>query len=164
MTKHNLKLHISWLLSHGVAPPTSGIDIDLVRTNLNRNTAAQLVEETANISEVAEEEIPRSAPNPEGNQLPTATVNTFVRPPLPPSIVPKTHSRNAISGSEGAQMLKLGSSKKPPRPGLYSQQQLATPASTTSSAAPPKSTLSRSYANFLREHSGAYQFSKCLNP
>lgn len=162
MTKHNLNPHISWLLSHGVAPAASALDI--VQTNANRTTAAQLVEETSNILEEAEEEIPRIAPNPERNRIPSATVNTFVRPPLPPSIVPKSHPRDSISNSEDAQMLKLGSSKKPSRPGLYSQQQLATPTSTTSSAVPPKSTLSRSYGNLLRENSGVYQIANCSNP
>lgn len=165
MTKHNLNLHISWLLSHGVAPPASAIDI--VPTDTNRNTAAQLVEETSNIleeaeeAEEAEEEISQTAPTSEGNQLPTATVNTFVRPPLPPSIAPKPQPRDTILNSEDAQMLKLGSSKKPSRPGLYSQQQLATPASTSSSTVAPKSTLSRSYGKLLREGSGGCPLVKC---
>ncbi|CAG8974441.1 hypothetical protein HYALB_00004137 [Hymenoscyphus albidus] len=151
MTRHNLNLHISWLISHGVAPPASALDI--VQSNANRNTTAHLVEENSNFLEEAEEETPRIVPNPARNRTPVETNNTFVRPPLPHSVAPKPQPREGISASEDSQMLKLGSSSKPPRPGLYSQQ-LATPASTSSTAAPPKSTLSRSYGTFLRERSG----------
>ncbi|KAI9053676.1 hypothetical protein LZ554_002630 [Drepanopeziza brunnea f. sp. 'monogermtubi'] len=150
MTRHNLDTHITWLLSHRVAPPSGAH----ARVSTNSTTAglvnASPVEEEAE----EEEETPRSLPSPTRPQRiarPVDVAQAFARPALPPSIVARTYQQEPSQALTDESMGGLKSANKSTRPGLMSQHQLATPASTTSSTA-SSSSLSRSYTNFLKDN------------
>ncbi|KAF8866541.1 hypothetical protein BDZ45DRAFT_610618 [Acephala macrosclerotiorum] len=152
MTRHNLDSHISWLLSHKVTFPAT-----VYATNSAVATAAEIVEEEFldeedTLQEVEEEALRAAAPARE-NRVQTNVAQEFIRPPLPSS-KPQIPDITSADGFMG----KLSSSSKPTRPGLMTQNQLATPASTsgtTSSAESHLRTGSRglagTYAAQLRE-------------
>lgn len=153
MTRHNLDSHISWLLSHEVTFPAT-----VNATNAAALTAAEIREEEfldeEDVLQEAEEEeealrVPASAREYRSQ---TNVAQEFRRPPLPSS-----KSQLPDTSADGS-MGKLSSSSKPTRPGLMTQNQLATPASTsgtTSSAGSHFRTGSRglagTYAAQLRE-------------
>jgi bloom syndrome protein len=149
MTRNNLDSHISWLLSSEVTPP--------VGVQVRASTNSATVIESGNIcllEENLEEEDSRAALIPIQNRPTSQTVDArFVRPPIPPSIAPKTQQRESSQTSGNESMGKLASAQRSTRPGLMSQHQLATPTPTTTSTAAPSS-LRQGYANLLRENSG----------
>ncbi|TVY15764.1 ATP-dependent DNA helicase hus2/rqh1 [Lachnellula arida] len=154
MTRHNLDVHISWLLSHKVTPPVGGVSA-AVRTN--STSVADITETEAEFLDGEDiEEIPRASPTPVGNYQVTQTVNvaqSFVRPPLPSSIAPQPQLGGLINAQADESMGKLASAQRPTRPGLLSQHQLATPASTiaSNSNSKSKSSLTQSFTNSFRD-------------
>jgi len=149
MTRHNLSSQISWLLSHQVTPFTGVHPIAPADSR-----AAEIISVEEFLEEPFEEEISRLAPSSTQNRRVPHTVNVvqdFKLPALPPSTSAKLQVIEPTETWEDNSMGKLVSSSKPPRPGLMSQHQLATPASTTSSTA-ASSTLKQGYATFLREN------------
>lgn len=146
MTRHNLDSHISWLLSRKVAPP-SGAHA--------RFTTSTTTVEPANASPVeteAEEDIQRILPSPPRPQRvvqPVHVAPAFARPALPPSVAARTYLQAPVQALTDESM-GITSAKKSTRPGLMSQHQLATPASTTSSAA-TSSSLTKNYTSFLKD-------------
>lgn len=158
MTRHNLDVHISWLLSsHKLTPPVGGVSA-AVRTN--STSVADITETEADfLDEEDIEEIPRASPAPVANYQVTQTVNvaqSFVRPPLPSSIAPQPQLRDLLNAQADESMGKLASAQRPTRPGLLSQHQLATPASTTASNSnsKSKSSLTQSFTNSFRDKTG----------
>lgn len=123
MTRHNLDSQISWLLSHEVTfPPT------LHATNGFVSTAAELVDEDfLDFLEAETSDPSRAAPALE-NRLQTNVARDFIRPSLPPT---KSHQNQETRTVAGETMGRLASSSKSSRPGLLTQHQLATPASTS---------------------------------
>lgn len=146
MTRHNLDVHISWLLSRTVTLPE---DVTFAGPPIASaaNTAEYAHEPF--LEEQADEEIQRVPLSPSGTRQ-AAPVHSFVRPPLPSSILPKSQLRNSVNTES---MAKLSSASKSSRPTLFSQHQLATPASTTSTAGVP-ATLTQRYENQLRVNNG----------
>lgn len=128
MTRHNLDLHISWLLSHKVTPPVS----------VHLPPPANSVSATEDIADILDEEIeeiPRVPPGHVANNQISQTVDvqSFVRPPPRSStIIPPPQLRDQVTTLVDGSMGKLASAQRSKRPGLMSQQ-LATPASTTAS-------------------------------
>ncbi|RDL36724.1 uncharacterized protein BP5553_06076 [Venustampulla echinocandica] len=160
MTRHNLAAHISWLLSHQVAPHTG------VSVTIHANTDSTAAAQTGNADiwdEEIEQEAPRIPPTPSRSRQTENTVNVgqaFVRPPLPTSIAPRSQSRNAANDlGEETSMGKPVSATWPPRPTLMSQTQLATPASTTAS-----SSLGQNYSRLLRDNNAAPSARTPLDP
>ncbi|KAH6666570.1 hypothetical protein B0J14DRAFT_705069 [Halenospora varia] len=154
MTRHNLAIHIAWLLSHEVLLPAD--DSSTAQNISNITNAPNLHIENILEEEDIDEEIIRQIPSPSSirpnNQL-VNVVQQFVRPPLPASVLPKSQIPSTdFSLTEGS-MGKLASSSKPSRPRLLSQRQLATPASTTSTFPPSTSTasLTQNFSNFLKQ-------------
>ncbi|TVY49103.1 ATP-dependent DNA helicase [Lachnellula occidentalis] len=155
MTRHNLDVHISWLLSHQVTPPVGGVSV-AVRTN--STPAADITEAEADFLEEEIEDIPRVS-TPVANCQVTQSVNvvqSFVRPPLPSSIAPQPQLRDLINAQAYESMGKLASAQTSTRPGLLSQHQLATPASTTASNSNSKSkpSLTQSFTDSFRDKTG----------
>ncbi|CAL3964303.1 unnamed protein product [Diplocarpon coronariae] len=146
MTRHNLDSHIAWLLSNAVAPPSGAharVSLDsLAAEPVHENLFGEEVEEETQRASLSPPRTRQVAPLADAAQL-------FARPTLPPSIATRSYlqeSRQPVDGSMG----RLTSSSRSTRPGLMSQNQLATPASTTSSAAAPSS-LTTNYSTFLKE-------------
>jgi bloom syndrome protein len=138
MTRHNLDSQISWLLSHEVTfPPT------VHTTNNFVPTAAELEDEEFLEAEIAEiPDQPRVAPAP-ANRLQANVAREFIRPSLPAA---KSQSHQDTRTIAEEPMGRLASSSRSSRPGLLTQHQLATPASTsgtTSSVASELRTTSR---------------------
>ncbi|KAJ5032691.1 uncharacterized protein L3040_009286 [Drepanopeziza brunnea f. sp. 'multigermtubi'] len=150
MTRHNLDTHITWLLSHRVAPPSGAH----ARVSTNSTTAGLVNASPVEKETEEEEENPRFLPSPTRPQRiprPVDVVQAFARPALPPSIVARTYRQDPSQALTDESMGGLKSANKSTRPGLMSQHQLATPASTTSSTASSAS-LTRSYTNFLKDN------------
>lgn len=149
MTRHNLDVHISWLLSHKVTPP-AGVH---ARAPTAHNTSSrQSLEEEEEFRD-----IPEAPPSPPRNLRAPRTVDVaqnFARPALPASVTVRSQLQEARGIPVNDSMGRLTSAPKSSRPGLMSQHQLATPASTTSTTA-GSSSLSRSYSTFLREGNGS---------
>jgi len=149
MTRHNLDSHISWLLSYEVTPPV-GVHAALpTHSNIEEEIADEGL-----LEEGAEEEITRDSPSPirTGQVFEAAAVQSFARPAIPSSIIPRSQMPESQPGLAEGTMGKLTSASKSARPKLMSQHQLATPASTTTSTAP--SSLKQGYATFLRNNNG----------
>ncbi|PBP18521.1 QDE3-like protein [Diplocarpon rosae] len=146
MTRHNLDSHIAWLLSNTVAPPSGAharVSVD--------STAAEPVNESP-AEEEAEEETQRAPPSPPRTRQVAPLVDAaqlFARPALPPSIATRSNLQESRQALGDESMGRLTSSSRSTRPGLMSQNQLATPASTTSSTAAPSS-LTNNYSAFLK--------------
>lgn len=120
MTRHNLDSQISWLLSHEVTfPPT------VHATNTFVPTSAELVDEDFLEAEILDQ--PRGAPALE-NRFQTNVAREFIRPPLPAAKLQSLQDTRTVAEEP---MGRLASSSKSSRPGLLSQHQLATPASTS---------------------------------
>ena len=142
MTRHNLASHISWLLSnqvtlHGSVPgrvPTRS-------TSGTAFTYAGLVEGQI------EQEILASPLDRRIAQT-VNVVQDFLRPARPSTNTSNLQPQELV-GLADESMGKLASASRSTRPALISQQQLATPASTTGS-----SSLTQGYANFLRANNG----------
>ena len=155
MTCHNLDSHISWLLSSKVAPP-----VGVHKRNPAAAAAAIEIEivDSGSSEEEFGEEFPGVVRIPDPNRLISHTVNVvhdFVRPPVP-SISSRSQLREPTNNLREESMGKLTSAQRSTRPGLMSQHQLATPASTTTSTA-GSSSLRQGYATFLRERNGWFQ-------
>jgi bloom syndrome protein len=150
MTRHNLDSHISWLLSSKVAPAV-GVHM---RNPTAAAAAIEIVDSGSSEDEFGEE-FPGVVRIPDPNRPIPHTINVvhdFMRPPVP-SISSKSQLREPTNNSREESMGKLTSAQRSTRPGLMSQHQLATPASTTISTA-GSSSLRQGYATFLREHNG----------
>jgi bloom syndrome protein len=150
MTRHNLDSHISWLLSHEVTPPVG------VQATLPTNSRIEegIVDEEL-LEEEVDEEIIRPPRSPARNRQVLEVVNVvqdFAQPAIPSSIIPRSQMLEPIKALSDETMGTLTSASKSSRPSLMSQHQLATPASTTTSAAP--SSLKQGYATFLRNNNG----------
>ena len=143
MTRHNLAIHISWLLSNEVTPPV-GVS---ATASTQSSTAAGIVHANV-LEEDIEQVVPTAASSPISNRRITEAINAvqeFVRPALPST----SRSRVRESTNETQETMgKLSSAQRSTRPGLMSQQQqLATPSSTTSSTS---GSLMAGYAAQLR--------------
>ena len=143
MTQHNLQSHISWLLQHTVAPPAG---LQIADSTNSRPTQRPI--------HLSKDEIEQETPRPRINQSrnhrieQSINVEDVVRPAVhtnPPIPQPVRDLRNEA-------MTKLQSAQKNTRPGLVSQHQLATPASSK-----PQLSLSASYSKSLHEQG------KCKN-
>ncbi|RDW67697.1 hypothetical protein BP6252_09093 [Coleophoma cylindrospora] len=144
MTRHNLQVHISWLLRNKVTPPV-GVTANFDPENFDEDFAEDSIDE----------DIPPPLPSSSDSSrnpriIGAVAEEEFVRPSLPrtkpskplPAELPQ---RSVVDGSMG----RLESTRKSARPGLMSQQQhqLATPASTSGSTA---KSLHQNYSAFLR--------------
>lgn len=148
MTRSNLGEHIAWLLANG-ATPVQAI------TSTNSTPTAGIVHGGRVEEEELDQDTPRPPPAPTQNRrlAPSATVSQeFARPALPSTSVPKPQPQGSLGDTS---MGKLSSASKSTRPGLLSQHQLATPASTSNYAA-ASSSLTKNYATFLRESNGLF--------
>ncbi|KAI0998389.1 ATP-dependent DNA helicase hus2/rqh1 [Podosphaera aphanis] len=137
MTRHNLDLHISWLLSQEAslsvdAHPTTRSNIQ----SASRSRHTSLHEEAASTTSVDQTHL-RSVRST--NVGPDFTQP--VHPPIPPRLQPLDTSIEPADASMG----RLISVSRPARPGLLSQYQLPTPNPTSTS------TLHQGHANFLRD-------------
>ncbi|TVY80885.1 ATP-dependent DNA helicase hus2/rqh1 [Lachnellula suecica] len=144
MTRHNLDDHISWLLSHKVTPPAGVPAASSTRTIAAEPTEVEDLEEEI-------EELQRVPPTPVASRPIPQVVNVvqahaFLRPSLPSSIAPQPQLRDPPNKLSDGSMGKLASASRPTRPGLVSQNQLGTPASTITS----NSTLTESYTKSLQ--------------
>ena len=148
MTRHNLAAHISWLLTSQVTPPVGVHTAPAV--SLSNSTAAIPTIYANYEDEHSEDSMPSPLLSPSPKRRVVQTVNVdFHRPQLPAKITPPLREAQISIADES--MGKLSSSSKPPRPGLVSQHQLATPASTTG---PAGSSLTQGYSAFLRANNG----------
>ncbi len=146
MTRHNLNSHISWLLSHEVTPP-SGVH---ARALTNPTTAEPI--NGSFLEEELEEDIARALPSPPQHQRAVQSVHAaqpFVRPALPASLAAHSHLQNSRQALTDESMGRLTSAPRSKKPTLMSQNQLATPASTTSSTGTPSFT--KAYSQFLKD-------------
>ena len=151
MTRHNLALHISWLLSSEVTPPV-GVHTVPAASTRNSTVATDIVYADSE-EEGTEEPIPSPLPSPSPNRRIVQTVNVdpdFHRPPLPSKITSKPPFREPHNSFADESMGTLSSASRSARPGLVSQHQLATPASTTGST----SSLMQGYSALLRAENG----------
>jgi bloom syndrome protein len=147
MTRHNLALHISWLLSNEVTPPVGVPTIPTASTTAFTAAAETPYADTE--EEDAELQILSAPPSPRSSRRIEQAVNVvhaFQRPPLPSKITPKPPEREHRNTFADEPMGKLSSASRPTRPGLMSQHHLATPASTTGST----SSLMQGYSALLR--------------
>jgi bloom syndrome protein len=157
MTRHNLAVHISWLLTSEVTPPV-GVHTASAVSATNPRTITETVYADSEEEEHAEDSTPSQLPGPSPKRRVVQTVNVdFRRPPLPSKITPSLLREPHYTVLDES-MGKLSSSSKPARPGLVSQHQLATPASTTGSAG---SSLTQGYSAFLRANNGKFNRSHC---
>lgn len=147
MTRHNLAIHISWLLSSEVTPPVGVHTVPGASTTVSTVSAETIYADSE--EEDIEEQILGQLPSPNPNRAPTVNVDTrFQRPLLPPKITPNPPLREPPKSFADESMGKLSSASRSAKPGLLSQQQLATPASTTGST----SSLMRGYSEFLTKN------------
>jgi bloom syndrome protein len=147
MTRHNLAIHISWLLSSEVTPPVGVHTVPAASTTVSAVSAETIYADSE--EEDIGEQIPGQLPSPSPNRVPTVNVDTeFQRPPLPPKVTPNPPLREPPKSFADKSMGKLSSASRSARPGLVSQPQLATPASTTGST----SSLMRGYSDFLTKN------------
>lgn len=155
MTRHNLDIQLKWLLSRKVTPPVGAHTLVLSNSFVSVSAV-----DIGYLNGEGAEEIQRPPPSPNRNRQVAPTVNVaqdFKRPTLPPPTFPRPHPQEASQAPAASSMGKLMSSSKSSRPGLMSQHQLATPASTTSSTAAPSS-LKQGYSEFLRDkHEGEFK-------
>jgi hypothetical protein len=147
MTRHNLDSHISWLLSHQVAP-LAGVPI----TTATHSTAANLTSYADVETEIEEEEyttVPSPAPNRRLAQA-ASVDQSFIRPAIPSNNTSRLAQGDKPATIPHESMGRLSSASRSTRPALISQQhQLATPASTTGS-------LTQGYASFLLTNNGQF--------
>lgn len=151
MTRHNLDSHLSWLLSRKVTPPPG------VHARAPANSTRGNPVSADPVKEEATQEIPRSPPSPSRHRRVAQVVNVveaFARPALPASVNAKSQLQDSRQVLTDEAMGRLSSATRSTRPGLMSQHQLATPASTTSSTAASYSSLNSNYVNFLKEGQG----------
>jgi bloom syndrome protein len=153
MTRHNLDSHISWLLSHKVTPPVCVHAAPSTHSRIEQGIAEEEI-----LEEEADEEILRSPPNPPRNRQVLEAFNVvqeFTRPAIPSSIIPRSQMPEPHTIMTEGTMGTLTSASKSERSKLITQNQLATPASTTTSTA--SSSLKQGYATFLRNNNGTSQ-------
>lgn len=148
MTRHNLAIHISWLLSNEVTPSV-GVHSTIASTP---SIAAGQIASADVVEEDTELQIPRPTLN-RGIAPPANVGQDFLRPAIPPPNFPKLHTREQTKGAVEESMGKLASASRSSRPALVSQHQVATPASTTAS-----SSLTQGYATFLRTNNSEPNF------
>ena len=159
MTRHNLDTHISWLISHKVTPPVGVHAAPPTQSRIEEGIADEGI-----LEEVADEEVPRSPPNPAPNRQVLEAFNVvqeFTRPAIPSSIIPRLQMPEPHPSMAEGTMGTLKSASKSARSKLMSQNQLATPASTTASTA--SSSLKQGYATFLRNNNGTSQSFNALS-
>lgn len=150
MTQHNLQSHISWLLQSTIAPP-AGVYVPESIDSLVGGEAATRVASTVNAQ--------NTQSRPSGilrSHQAEAVVVRDVRPPVPaftPISQPFSQSqRPPVRDWEAEDMARLQSAHKSRKPGLITQQQLATPEPSSrlkSSTATP-SRLSAGYSSQLQ--------------
>lgn len=142
MTRHNLDSHLSWLLSQPVIPQT---ELPSPIPNQRVATATRDISVEAEGDEVALDTQPEVALDSRQGIVRTVNEEIFRRPPLPsnPTFQPPFSGTSSLLQKS---MGKLSSASRSARPDLLSQQQLATPASSTNST---NSTLKHNYAAFL---------------
>ncbi|KAH7417089.1 QDE3-like protein [Cadophora sp. MPI-SDFR-AT-0126] len=147
MTRHNLDSHISWLLSRKVAP-ASGVNARVPTNSIRAELAnARAAEEEA---DQESSRVPSSPPQHRRTAQVINVVEAFARPALPASVPTKSRPREPGQVLTDDSMGRLSSATRSSRPGLMSQHQLATPASTTSSTAASCTSLSSSYLSLLK--------------
>lgn len=150
MTRHNLAAHLSWLLTSEVTPPEGVHTVPSASAPVLTVSAETLYadSEEEDIEEQNPGPLPPS-PSPNRRIATTANVATgFQRPPPPPKIAPNPPTREPAKPFVDESMGRLSSASRSARPGLVSQQQLATPASTTGST----SSLMQGYQTFLTKN------------
>ncbi|KAH7364424.1 QDE3-like protein [Rhexocercosporidium sp. MPI-PUGE-AT-0058] len=148
MTRHNLDSHISWLLSRKVTPPSG------VHARATANSTRGDPVNADPVGEEADQETRKAPPSPFQHRRAAQVVNvvgTFARPTLPASVTTKSQLQEPRQVLTDEAMGKLSSATRSTRPGLMSQHQLVTPASTTSSTAASYTSLSSNYVTFLKE-------------
>lgn len=161
MTRHNLDSNIAWLLLHGVTPRPD------VHATINASSirAVEVLGEEDIVTEEAQAlEKSRVGPLHSRRNRAISAVNVgqtergFVRQSLP-SVAPISSIANLPKSpgikrtGENGKMGKLSTASRPARQKmLASQHQLATPASTTSTAAP--SSLTNKYEASLEDQNG----------
>lgn len=153
MTRHNLEGHISWLLSRKVTT-ASGVN-GRATTNSTREDPVN----SRTVEEEADQGIPRAPSSPVHHRRTAQGINVveaFARPALPASASAKARLQEPRQALADDSMGRLSSTARSSRPGLMSQHQLATPASTTSSTAASCTSLSSTYMTFLKEGQGLY--------
>jgi bloom syndrome protein len=149
MTRHNLAIHISWLLSNEVTPLVSVHTTPAVPPKVSRSATEPTY--AGSEEDDVEERIPSPLPSPSPNRRVVQIVNVapdFRRPLLPSKDTPKLLPGEPQKSFADESMGKLSSGSRPARPGLVGQHQLATPASTTGST----SSLMQGYSSMLREN------------
>ena len=145
MTRHNLAVHISWLLSSEVSLLADG-HIAPAASTTNASAVTE-ISYAHSKEDDTEDSMLSPLPSPNPNCRIARTVNVapdFQQPPLPYKITPQQISLADES------MGRLSSASKSARPGLVSQHQLATPASTVGSI----SSLTQGYSAWLRAKNG----------
>jgi len=147
MTRHNLDTHISWLLSYKVTPP-GGLSLPAA-THSATTTAADIAIDDLLEEEEEIEEIRRVPPEPAAHpKLSKAIdVHAFVRPPVPSAVASQSLLQEPLGTLAEESMGKLASAQRSKRPALISQNQLATPASTSG---PASTSLTQSYKKSLK--------------
>jgi bloom syndrome protein len=142
MTRHNLAFHISWLLSSDVTLP-AGVSAIPAASASPEIPCADIVEEDTELQILTASPIPRASRRIEQT---VNVVQAFQRPQLPSKITPKPLLQEPLNPFADESMGKLSSASRSTRPGLMSQHQLATPASTKGST----SSLMQEYSALLR--------------
>lgn len=159
MTRHNLASNISWLLSNQVTPPVgvhTGFSTSATLSTASADTIYAEFEE----EDVEEQNIDPLPPSPSPTRRITASADAvaeFPRPPLPPRITSNPPTREPPKTSAEEPMGRLSSASRSVRPGLVSQQQLATPASTTGSAMGSTPSLMQTYAKQCQNKNGEFK-------
>ena len=154
MTRHNLAVHISWLLSSEVTPPVNIHTVPTAPTANSDPAIATVCIESE--GEDTEETIPSPIPSPSPRHRTVRTLDVapdFQRPPLPDKITPKPPLRETQGNIVDESMAQGTSVSKSARSGPVNQAQLATPTSTTGSTF----SLTQGYSAFLRAKNGALQ-------
>jgi bloom syndrome protein len=153
MTRHNLAVHISWLLSTEVTQSVSIHTAPTVSTTDSRGVTEDFHADIEGQDTEDSMQSPLPSPSPIRRTVQAVNVaSDFQRPPLPPKVTPKPLLREPENSIADESMGRLSSASKSVRPGLVSQRQLATPASTTGST----SSLTQGYSAFLRANNGKF--------
>ncbi|KAG0651162.1 ATP-dependent DNA helicase hus2 rqh1 [Hyphodiscus hymeniophilus] len=152
MTRHNLAVHISWLLSSKVTPRLDIHAAPATSTKFSKAATETGYAEFEEAETVDSIPVPLPSPSPDRQVVRTVCVAApdFQRPPPPSKITPTLPLQESQNRLAQESMGKLSSASKSARPGLVSQHQLATPASTTGST----SSLTQGYSAFLRAKNG----------
>ncbi|KAL2064908.1 hypothetical protein VTL71DRAFT_4048 [Oculimacula yallundae] len=150
MTRHNLNSHISWLLSRKITPP-SGVHAAAPTRSIREDPVDEDL--AGEEEEELDQDVSRAPPSPPQHRGAAQVVNVaeaFARPALPALVTAKPQLHQSRQTITDEAMGKLSSASRSTRPGLMSQHQLATPASTTSSTAASHISFTSNYNAFAK--------------